>query len=78
MGLNGQFPLIAILAGGAIVMSVIILYQLWGGEGSRPDPIRERSPEQDSYMRDVRTRSKQRLWDTRNDDVGRGSSVSRN
>ena len=63
MALNGPIPYIAVMAGGAVVVSAIILYQiLIMDNGTGPDPFRRRSHSQDTYMRQVRTRNQQMLW----------------
>lgn len=51
-------PLIAILAGGALATIGIVLYKIISSEASPPDPFRERSESQRSYMNEVVERSK--------------------
>ena len=60
---NGQFPLIAIIAGGAVMMLIVLLYQfLYSNYESSPDPFRQRSLSQENYMRNIRARNLARLW----------------
>jgi hypothetical protein len=62
MDVDGEFPFVAVVGGGAAVLLGIIIYQAITMESPGPDPFRERSPEQTTYMRDVRERSRQKLW----------------
>jgi hypothetical protein len=62
MNVIGEFPLVAVLGGGAVVLLGIIIYQAIMMEGSGPDPFRERSSAQSAYMRDVRKNSIKKMW----------------
>lgn len=57
MDVPGQFPMIAVLGGGGVVVAGIVLYQILNQEEPGPDPFREKSPTQRQYMREVRLRN---------------------
>ena len=61
MDVDGQFPMIAVLGGGGVVVAGIVLYQLLTQEESGPDPFREKSSTQRQYMRDVRLHNTETL-----------------
>lgn len=63
MEVSGEFPLIAVLGGGGAVILCIILYQIILRDGPGPDPFRERSAAQTSYMMGVIECNRRTLWE---------------
>lgn len=68
MEVSGQFPLIAVLGGGAIVADGTIVNQYMIQDEPDSDPFRELFLAQTQSMRSVTVRNKQLCWMTHDRD----------